>query len=191
MLEKLFTSRTRVRVLKILLFDPKEFHLRGLARIVNVSPIYLSKELNNLTELNIIKKRKRANLNLYSLNQKCIYIKELKQIFLKTDYLGEQIRQELEAKVGFAFIYGSFAQGKENGASDIDLFVVAKMKEDAFITIIQKLEKNINREINYVLWTPSTFEQRAEQGHHLLRTICNSKILMLVGNEHELRKKIK
>ena len=129
-------------------------------------------------------------MSIYSINRDNIILDELKKIFLKTDYLGEMIRKELQDKVAYAFIYGSFAKGEENENSDIDLFIVGSIGEDELIKIVQKLEKTTNREINYVVWNMGTFNQRAKS-HHLLKTIKKSKIIMLIGHEDEFKKAIR
>ena len=48
-----------------------------------------------------------------------------------------------------AFIYGSFAKGKEKALSDVDLCIVGHIDEDQLIEKINAVEKSINREINY------------------------------------------
>ena len=168
----------------------REYHLREIARLIKTSPIYAAKELDNLAKLNLVKKSKKANLNIYSVNRECIFLNELKQIFIKTDYLGELIKKELKNRVKYTFIYGSFAEGVETESSDIDLFIISEMKEDDLIKIIQKLEKTTDREINYILWNERTFNQRAKD-HHLLKTIKKSRIIMLIGDENEFKKQIK
>jgi predicted nucleotidyltransferase/predicted transcriptional regulator with HTH domain len=192
MIERLFTSKTRTKVLGLLLFNQdKEYHLREIARIVRTIPTYVSKELDNLVKINLVIKKKRANLNIYSVNKDCVFLDDLKRIFLKTDYLGELIKQGLKGEgVRYCFIYGSFAQGTESSASDIDLFLVSEIKEDKIIKVIQKVEKATQREINYVLWNEETFEKKAS-GHHLLKTIKKGKIIMLIGDEDEFKKQIK
>jgi len=190
MLEQLFTSKTRIRILSLLMFNQdKEYHLRGIARLIGISPKYVGKELEKLLKINLVNRYERGNMNIFSINKSNIILNELRQIFLKTDYLGELIRKELKDRVKYAFIYGSFAKGEENESSDIDLFVIGGMKEDDLIRIIQKLEKTTNREINYALWSENTFNQRAKS-HHLLKTIKKSKIIMLIGNETELKQSI-
>ena len=190
MLENLFTSKARVKILSLLMFHPdEEFHLREIARLTTVSPIYVSKELGRLREMNLVTKAWKANLHLYSINPACVFLHELRQIFLKTDFLGELMRERLADKVKYCFIYGSFAQGTERKSSDIDLFVVSEMNEDELISIIQELERKIGREINYVLWNSRTFSKRAK-GHHLLTSIKKGKIVMLIGDENEFKKRI-
>jgi len=168
----------------------REYHLRGIARKIDTSPVYVAKELNNLANLNLIKKSKKANLTIYSINRGCVFLPELRKIFLKTDYLGELIKKNLNDKVKYCFIYGSFARGTEKESSDIDLFLVSGIKEDDLIKIIGKIEKIIKREINYILWDKETFKEKAKD-NHLLRTIKKDKIIMLIGNENEFKKQIK
>ena len=168
----------------------KDYHLREISRIIDISPIYVGKELNNLLKLKLVNKLKKGNLSIYSINQNNQILDELRGIFIKTDHVGELIKEHLKGKAKYVFIYGSFARGEETQSSDIDLFVVGEIKEDQLIKIIQKIEKITQREINYVLWTEKTFLQRAKS-HHLLKTIKKSKIIMLIGDESELKQSIR
>jgi predicted nucleotidyltransferase len=191
MLERLFTSNTRIEILKLLIFNQdKQYHLREIGRQIKISPIYVSKELANLKAMNLVQEEEKGNLRLFQINKDCVILSEIRMLFLKTDYLGELIRKELWGKVKYAFIYGSFAQGEERSSSDIDLFVVGNVKEDKLIQILQKLESQVEREINYVLWTENVLNERAN-GHHLLNSIKDNKLIMLVGDEDEFRAKIR
>src|SRR3989338_8198966 len=137
MLKSLFTSKTRVRILNLLIFNQdKDYHLRELSRIVGISPIYAGKELSNLLKLGLVNKSRKGNLSIYSINQFSPILNELRQIFIKTDYLGELIKSHLKDKAKYVFIYGSFARGEEAQSSDIDLFVIGEIKEDELISII-------------------------------------------------------
>jgi predicted nucleotidyltransferase len=190
MLERLFTSRTRVKVLGLLMFNlGRDYHLREIARITDTTPIYVRKELDNLMKLNLVRQTKKANLNLYSINSDNVFLSDLRRLFIKTDYFSEELCQTLGKRAKYAFIYGSFAQGAENPSSDIDLFVVSDMKEDELIKAVRETEKITGREINYVLWSERTFKQRSPS-HHLLKTIKKGKIIMLNGEEDEFRQTI-
>ena len=181
MLERLFTSKTRIKILILLMFNQdSQFHLRDIARQIDISPIYVSKELSNLEKLNLVGKEAKGNLHLFQINKNCVIFEELRQIFIKTDYLGQLLKDQLIGKAKYVFIYGSFAKGIETELSDFDLFVVGEIDEERLISIIQKLEPKINREINYVLWTEKVLNQRVK-GHHLLKSIKESKIIMLIG----------
>ena len=82
-LQSLLTSKTRIKILNLLLFANKQYHLREISRKVKTTPIYVSKELKNLESIDLIKKEKLANLNLYSINRDSKIINELRSIFKK------------------------------------------------------------------------------------------------------------
>ncbi len=189
MLEKLFTSKTRVRILGLLIFNPeKQFYLREISRKIKITPIYVKKELKNLKELNLVLESKKGNMSFFQINRKSPIFNELKSIFLKVEYFRDMMINSMKRlKIDFAFIFGSFAKGTETEESDIDLFVIGDVKEDRLLKIIEPIEKQTGREINYILWKKSLFLKRAKK-HHLINEIAKNPVIMLVGDENELRK---
>ncbi len=96
MLERLFTSKTRIRILKTLLFNPgRQFHLRELSREIGITPTYVKKELQNLQEINLVLKSRRANLTLFQINKTSPIFPELRSIFRRTG--GIKFREKMEA----------------------------------------------------------------------------------------------
>ncbi len=190
MLERLFTSKTRLELLKILLFsEGKNFHIRELAKEIKITPTLVSKELNNLYEIGIVNKENKANLILFSINNNCSFLKELKQIYIKTDYLGSVFTEKLKNKVNYALLFGSFAKNKEHSKSDIDILIVTEKKQDEIYKIIFDLEKQTKREINAIIWSNLEFSQKFPT-QHLIKDILSNDIIMLVGNENDFRKGI-
>lgn len=191
MLGKLFNSKARFEILKLLLFNKdKEFHLREISKITKLASSVVFHELQNLKLLNLITYEKKANLAICSINENNPIIQDLKNIFIKTDLIGELITQKLKEKVKFCLIYGSFAKGTETSRSYVDLLIISEMGEEDLLNIITSLEKETNREINYILWNEKTFIKKAKD-NHLLKTINSDKIIMLIGKENEFRNAIK
>ena len=58
MLEKLFTSKTRIKILDYLLFHKKETYLREIAKDLKLYPSAVKREIDNLLGLGLIKKQK-------------------------------------------------------------------------------------------------------------------------------------
>ncbi len=186
MLKRLFTSNSRIAILNLLMFNQdNQFHLREIAKRIGVTPIHVSKELENLSKAGLVVKYSKANLSLYSINRRSPLLEDLRRLFLKTDYLGEAIRSKLAGRAEYCLIYGSFARGDESESSDIDLFVVSGMPEDELLDLVRRLEKTARREINYVLWDEKTFQERKRD--HLVSTIKAGPIIMLLGDEDEFR----
>ncbi len=193
MLERLFTSKTRVRILaEILLNSDREYHIRELSRIVDISPIYVQKELKNLQSLGLLTSRKQGNMVLYTLDKHSTISDDLKRIFLKTEGVGAEILKNLgKAEIQYALIYGSFAKGAETTRSDIDLLVIGDVDEDILLRSISKAEGKVGREINYLLWTPKEFAQKARQKIPLLLEILKTDVVMIIGEQREFKRLIK
>lgn len=193
MLERLFTSKTRVSILEEFLLNPgTEYHIRELARIVEATPIYVQKELKNLESLGLLGSRRKGNMVLYKLQTKSPIVEDLKRIFLKTESIGYAIVGELDTKkIKFALIFGSFAKGIETPTSDVDMLIIGNVKEDDILRSISKTERRIGREINFILWTEKEFLQKVRENIPLIREISKTPIIMIVGNEDEFKRSIK
>ena len=79
-----------------------------------------------------------------------------------------------------AFIYGSFARGEEKGSSDVDIFIVGSVREDTIIDLLNKLERKINREINYVLMTEQEFKKKMAAKNSFLLNIMKLKKIKII-----------
>ena len=194
MLEKLFTSKVRVKLLKLLVLNPdREFYIRELERELKENVNSIRRQLNNLEKIEIVKKRKEGNLLLYSFNPFGIISSELKQMILKTVGSFKLIKESLQSLKGikFAFIFGSFAKGTETKRSDIDLLIVGNMDEDQLIEKLSKVERKIGREINYLLWSENFLKKKIKQKDAFLLEILKGPIKMLIGDEGEFRKLVK
>jgi len=191
-LEYLFKSKSQILILKLLFLNStKEFHLHDIARRTELAPSTVLKEIRDILNIGLVVKRTQGNLILYKINNKSVIFDELKRIFLKYELLDEIIAKELHAEqIKYALIYGSFAKGTEVESSDIDLFIVGKIKENVILTLIRGIEGNIGREINYILWTVAEFEKKRKEGVALLREIATNPIIMIVGDEDEFRRTV-
>lgn len=193
MLERLFTSKTRISILEEFLLNPgTEYHIRELARIVKTTPIYVQKELKNLESLGLLGSRKKGNMVLYKLQIKSPIVVDLKRIFLKTESIGHAIMEELDTqKIKFALIFGSFAKGVETPTSDVDMLIIGNVNENDILRSISKTERRIGREINFILWTEKEFLQKVRENIPLIKEISKTPIIMIVGNENEFKRSIK
>ena len=193
MLEKLFTSKTRVGLLEEFLLNPgTEYHIREIARIIETTPIYVQKELKNLESLGLLGSRRKGNMVFYKLQTKSPIVEDLKRIFLKTESIGYAIVGELDTKkIKFALIFGSFAKGVETPTSDVDTLIVGDVKEDDILRSISKTERRIGREINFILWTEKEFLQKVRENIPLIKEISKTPIIMIVGDENEFKRSIK
>jgi predicted nucleotidyltransferase len=193
-MDKLFGSKTRVALLAKLVMNPdKSFYLRELSRELKIPYSMLYKEEKNLASLGMVTEEKKGKITLVSMNKNLPYLAELKNLIIKTVGLGDLLRNLFSGfgKIRYALVFGSFASGEESGSSDVDLLIVGSISEEKILSVVSRVEKEVAREINYLLWNEEEFRKRVKHKHHLLREIANKPVIMLVGEEDEFRRVVK
>ena len=189
MLERLFTSRVRVRLLTLFLTHPTEaFYIRQIARLTGETYNNVRLELQNLAQIGLILSERRANATYYQANVDHFLFPELKRIILKTTAVGDRLREALSAlgNVRVAFIYGSTARGTELASSDIDLMVIGDVDLDALDGVIDNIEEEVGRAVNYTLFSVGEWQERLNQGHSFVTDVLNHEKVFLIGDEDEL-----
>lgn len=84
MLERLFTSRTRVKLLELFLLHPeREVHVREICRITGLNINAVRRELANLEELGLLMSRRVGNGRFYTVSIAFPIYQELVNIILK------------------------------------------------------------------------------------------------------------
>lgn len=127
MIERLFTSKTRIKILKFVLFEKDQTHIREISSILALPVSAVKREVDNLLAASIFRK----SGNKIEANKSCSFLEDIKNILIKTDYISIPLRQALENKnVDYAIIFGSFANEKETENSDVDLLVIGKLKQE-------------------------------------------------------------
>jgi predicted nucleotidyltransferase len=187
MLEKLFTSKTRIKILQYLFFEKESCRIREISRQIDSPASAVKKEINNLEEIGILLKKE----NEFSINPLNSWKDDLRNIFIKTDYLFYPLSNLLSKNkdIDFALIFGSFARGTISCESDIDLFIVGDIENRGLIKELKKSEMIIKREINPLVWKLEELKRNKSKG--LIKDINKNKIIMLKGDEDEFRRIIK
>lgn len=192
-IDKLFGSKTRVKILSELVLNPKRrYYIRELSRRLNIPYSVLYKEIKNLVEVGIIKLEKKGKISLISLNENLPYLQELKMILIKTAALGGFLKASLEKFKGikYALIYGSFVSGKITERSDIDLLIIGSLNEGELAMEMSEIERKVGREVNYMIWSEREFLRRVKKKHHILVEIARNPLIMLIGDENEFRRAV-
>lgn len=189
MLQQLISSKVRVKLLTLFFTNPDtKFFLREIQRQVKEDISGVKRELDNLESINLFKTEKVGNLKYYLLDRSFPLFDEFKSIIFKTTGVEGVLKEALVKFPGlrFAFIYGSYARGKETAVSDIDLFLVGGVNISKLNTMINSLEESLKREINYVVYRRREFERKKQIGDEFLKEVLNLPKIMIKGIESEL-----
>lgn len=158
----------------------EQIHLRELSRKAKIS-IYSTKKIaDDLVNKKILIEKKQGNQRVLQANIENQFFKQLKIAFSIKKIQDSDVLQYLEEKIpaiSSITLYGSTAQGKNDGKSDIDLLIIGqKTKID-----ISKYEKKFNKEINLLIMKWSEWRTHANQDKPFYREIVKDGIALL-GN---------
>jgi DNA-binding transcriptional ArsR family regulator len=183
MLEQLFSSKTRVKLLKLFLNqkEDKDYFIRELTRVLGEHLNSIRRELTNLEDLGLVLSQEKDKKKYYSVNKDFILLPELKALLLKSRELGDQkLVQQLE-KIGFLdllILSGTFVG---NTDSDVDLFIVGRVQKPKLDKLIQTHEKDSGKDIRYTLMSKKEFQHRIDLGDRFIYTILNSRKITVIN----------
>lgn len=184
-------SKTRRAILQFYFYNPeKKYYLRELERILNFPVQNIRRELLELEKSGIFKREKLGKQVYYFLNKNFPIFSELKKIISKTIGVEAQLKAALTkiSNIKTAFIFGSYAKEKEDSLSDIDLMLIGSPDEDKLILKIIKIERQINREINYHVFSPADWKKKIKGKNSFLENILLQPKIFLIGSENGLSK---
>jgi len=143
-----------------------------------------------MEDLGILRVKRLGNLKAYSVNPKSLFYEELKSLVLKSVGLAGRLKSALESVPGIsiAFIFGSFAAGRENSISDVDLFIVGQVSLDSLDPALAEVEREMGRTINYVLYDRDEFNSKVRAGDGFVLDVIRTKKIWLLGDDDGLKK---
>jgi len=191
MLDSLYISKSKIRrdLLALFFTNPsKRYYLRELQRMFGYSAGSIRRELLRFQKDNLFITKRTGNLLYYSLNTKHPLFNELKNIVSKTVGLEGLLKKMLLPikKIKIAFIYGSFASGKENFSSDIDLMIIGNSDTSSLYKAINKSEKKLEREINPTIYSMKEYKAKKKDGSGFITDLLENPKIMLIGEENDL-----
>jgi len=183
MLKVLFSSQTRVKILSLLITNPRNrYYLREIIKLIDAPAQAVQRELSKLEGVDLLIKKNEGNRVYYQINSSHFIFTDLKNLILKTVGFGEILKSPLlhENEIKIAFIYGSYAENIETAKSDIDLFIIGNISGRKLQALLRKSTQNYGRKINPVVYSPVEFIKK-KTGHFISSVLKRPKIL-LKGN---------
>jgi hypothetical protein len=189
MLADLITSKSRIKLLSVLLAEPLEmFHVRELVRRTGDEINAVRRELLFLEKKGILTREPRANRVYYSLSKNYPFYFDLIRIGSKIAGLGGAILRN-RVKVGrikYAMFSGKFARRMEKRPTDVDFVIVGTIVLPELAVLIRDEEKRLGREINYTVMTEEEFSFRKKKRDPFILSVLLGSRVMLYGDEESM-----
>lgn len=189
LLDALFDGQ-RQKALAFLYLNPDEnAHVREIARATGTHAGSLHRELARLSAAGLLTRDVQGNQVRYKANAACPVFPELTSLFRKTAGMTLAIRgaiAPLAKNIQAAFIFGSFARGKQHAHSDIDLFVIGDVDFRALVLALHDCQTQLTREINPCLYAPTELHAKLSSGDGFLREVIAQPKLYVLGSDDDL-----
>lgn len=194
MIEQLFGSKTRVKLLRLFYSNPnRAFYVREITRKIDEQINSVRRELSNLLSIGIIASDTTNNRLYYEVNQDYEYFKPLTEIFgggeaasKDTKEVITSVKQKVDpevdelAQVGnieLALYTGQFTRDESSG---IDLLIVGDVNQTKLQKFITALETKEKKDIRYVVMPQSEFTYRQDVKDRFISTVLGSKQQILI-----------
>ncbi|HET8709461.1 MAG TPA: transcriptional regulator [Candidatus Saccharimonadales bacterium] len=190
MIEQLFGSKTRVKLLQLFYSNPnRSFYVREITRKIDEQINSVRRELSNLLSIGIIVSDNNNNKLYYEVNQKYDFYEPLSQIFggAKAQVAAQPIadidyKDELKplGRVDLALYTGQFTRDESTG---IDALFVGDINDHAMQKFIAELEKKEGKEIRYTSMSLDDFKYRQQVKDRFINNVLDAKKQVLVDTQ--------
>jgi hypothetical protein len=200
MIDALFGSKTRVKLLHLFLNNPGQpFYVREITRKVDEQINSVRRELSNMLEVGIITSDSSDNKLYYQVNQRYDYYVPLRSIFgdtnietkltpLKSDNIASEkygsILREITG-LRLAIFTGILVKGS---AASVDILLVGNFAPAKIKAFIGHVEKNEGREINYSVLSYDEFYYRLSVRDRFITEIVNGEHTVVIDKDNILSK---
>lgn len=209
MLEHIFGSKTRLKILNLFFKDPRmKYYVRQLARETDSQLNAIRREIENLVLFGIIKtanvvphenaakdnevlseKIPQESLRkYYEVNTDFVLYHELRALLLKSRILIEKdfIKKiETVSQVSLLILTGVFV-GREDAPTD--LLMVGMVDKKRLRPIIDKFEKILQHNIRYTIMNLAEYKYRKEVTDKFLYDILENKKVVIIDKSSENEK---
>ncbi len=196
MIEQLFGSKTRVKLLQLFYSNPnRSFYVREITRKINEQINSVRRELSNLLSIGIITSDNTNNKLYYEVNQKYEYYPPLQQIFGSgskpkapasggTNNVNDEANSDLKSvgHIDLAVYTGQFTRDDTAG---VDLLIVGDVNLNALQKYVELLEAKENKSLRYSTMSLSDFIYRQQIRDRFATAIARSKKQIII-DEHNL-----
>lgn len=188
MIEQLFGSKTRVKLLQLFYSNPnRSFYVREITRKIDEQINSVRRELSNLLNAGIISSETTNNRLYYEINKSYKFYDPLSQIFgasagVTADEDTSESTAALKAigNVNLALYTGQFTRDEKSG---VDFLVVGDINHTQLAKYIADLETKEGKAIRYAVMDKKEFEYRRQINDRFLLTVLDAKKQIIIDRD--------
>ncbi len=195
MIEQLFGSKTRVKLLKLFYGNPnRAFYVREITRKIDEQINSVRRELSNLLNVGIITSDTTNNKLYYEVNQKYEFYDPLLEIFGSSKTSSNKneeapaggIEEEFKS-MGHVDLVVFTGQLTRDSSAPVDVLIVGNVNKNAVDKYITNLEAEEGKEISYTVLRPDDFAYRNQIRDRFVTRIMNAKKQVVLDRGEQLK----
>jgi hypothetical protein len=193
MIEQLFGSKTRVKLLQLFYSNPnRSFYVREITRKIDEQINSVRRELSNLLSIGLIKSDTTNNRLYYEVDQEYEYHAPLSLIFgdtkkpiakSKVPADGEGMDIKSIGNVEIAVYTGQFTRDDSTG---VDVFFVGDINQAKLGRFMAELEASEGKELRYTAMSLEDFTYRRQIKDRFIANLYSAKKQVLVDKHNVL-----
>ena len=193
MIDALFGSKTRVKLLHLFLNNPgKSFYVREITRLIDEQINSVRRELSNMLEVGIITSDSADNKLYYEVDQRYEHYVPLRAIFAaakmkqaKPSDSAASWQKLIEGltDIRIAILAGVIVPGS---VSKVDILLVGSAPSARVTRVMKMIEKSEGRDLNYSLLSYDEFYYRLSVRDKFITEILNGKHTVLIDTDNVL-----
>lgn len=188
MIDQLFGSKTRVKLLHLFYANPnRSFYVREITRKIDEQINSVRRELSNLLSVGIISSDSNNNRLYYEVNQDYEFYEAFRAIFskagnemIKTDEQEQRFRDLGSIKA--AYLLGNFV--REEG-HPVDVMIIGDVNQTKLQKLMKELEEEQMQELRYAVMSEKEYYYRDRIGDRFLAQVQESKKTAVIDDLHE------
>lgn len=183
MLEHLFGSRTRLKLLRLFLLHPEQnYFVREITRTVDERLNSVRRELANLERVTLIETVAVNRKRYYRLNTHCPLYPELRALVIKARLALEHDLVERLRKTGAISYLALTGQFTELPHAQTDILIIGRINRAKLKPLIRRLQENFDKEIRFTIMSRKEFDYRRDITDRFLFDILENKKVVLIDS---------
>lgn len=183
MLDHIFGSRTRVKLLRLFLVNPQQrYYVRELTRKIGERINSVRRELDNLEEIGLIQAEQVGQKKYHKVKADFILYPELRSLILKSQLIIERDLAGSVKSIGqisYLVLTGILTGVNE---AKTDILVVGRVNRGKFKRLLNKFRKDFDHKLRYTVMTRKEFEYRNSLTDKFLYNILENKKIVVIDN---------
>ncbi|MFH1426387.1 MAG: winged helix-turn-helix domain-containing protein [Candidatus Kerfeldbacteria bacterium] len=181
MIEKIFGSRTRLKLLRLFLTNADEhYFVRELARKTGEQINSVRRELKNLEDIGLLQSYEENKKKFYHVDKEYVLFNELRALIFKSRMtLETEFIQSIRGlgPIHYLALCGYFVN---DAIMQVDLFIVGNVSRTRLDKLLEKFNTDFGRQLRFTILSADEYSYRKDVTDKFLYEFLNAEKIVVI-----------